>query len=115
MKKELKALIAKRKLSDDDLMTLINAADESDAGDDDESETEPDSEEAPDAESPPAKEKGKKNTLSMADLQKLIVEGVKAAMAPPAKPGAVKAEKGKADPIPKRKEPITIGGFQLVG
>jgi len=127
MKKELKELIKSQKLSDEDLIKLIqsqqsNSESEKDVKDeDDESETSADSKEQKNAEKGTATESPKPQNLSLKDLEVLIQKNVLEALKSkdnegklpaqqPLKP--VKKEEPKAKP--KETADFIVGGFNLV-
>jgi phage I-like protein len=126
MKKELKQLIKEKKLSDDEIMKIIQKSFETTSerdtmDEDDESEEQTDSKESANAESQPAqKETAKPTVLSKADLTKMIAEGVVAALKATEEANKYPAQKPikKSEPKAKPSETAQLdysGGFQLVG
>ena len=109
MKKELKELIKKLNLSDDQIMELLNKTPEGDKDIKDESEDSADSNEQNNAEEKPAVKETSKGA-DMVAMQKLIDAAVAKAMAlkkpltPAQKPITITEEpapKPKAKPLPK--------------
>lgn len=111
MDKKLKKLIEDRKLSDADLIKLIEASPASEEEpDEDESEEQPDSEEADSAEEAPAPQEKPKSKpkpaapLSAADISKLVSESVLAAFKAEKELNLLPSQKSiekKAAPKPK--------------
>lgn len=125
MKKELKELIKKLKLSDDQLITIINSQSKSESekdtkDEDDELEEPSNSKEKDKVEEKPTTEASKKEELSLDAIQKLIESSIDKALKISNKKEEKEEEKkpiiNKDDPKPKIKEDADteLGKFKLV-
>ena len=119
MKKELKQLIKEKKLSDDDLIKLINPPppaeseqDVKDEADDDESESQSDSKETGEADAAPAIEKPQ--TLSPKDVEKIVAKAISQALKAQTKNAEKPVDNRKPAPNPTPPPEIRkLGGFQI--
>ena len=126
MKKTLKDLIKKNKLSDDDLIKLISDASPSEVDiQDEESDSVGDSNDQPIAEKPSAEQEKAKTNMSMEELEKLIATSVANALKanktenllPSQLPLNTEAGTTIKKDIPKatqKNTDIEIGGFTLM-
>ena len=119
MDKRIKELISKNKLTDDQILKALQTA-VSPSAESQTADSESDDEESDDVEEP-AQETGKESqTLTKADLQKLIEGAVETALKKQTESDKLPSQKplpqdqGKGKPKPKDNA-FKIGGFQLIG
>jgi hypothetical protein len=113
MDKKLKEFIAEKKLSDEAILSALQAAEKGAAAPESESEEPPDSdaqtesEESEPAEKPTATEPAKGIELKLADLKAMIQETITAELKP-------KAKKPEPRPKPKLPQGFELDKFNLV-
>jgi hypothetical protein len=111
MNKKIKELIEKKKLTDDQIIALLEAAEKPSA------DSESESEEGDEAEEPSAeKEKDQKpKEITLKDFEAMVSKAVKSALGEDnEKPGKIIPEKKKVPPPTQPAEKYSFGGFQMV-